>query len=479
MTQWTARTPDNPRPSWPRRRHGEGGCDLSSAGALVDDRYQIVGPIGRGGMGRVVEISRLSDCVRLALKYCDGTTLGRRRLVREAKILGSLMHPHVLSVVDANLVHDPPYYVMPLAADTLQAELSSHGGDLAWSIHVFRQVCLGVQGLHQAGVIHRDLKPANVLRLADSRHVVADLGTAKREPRDSTVLTRTCAILGTLCYLAPEQLMPGGSRQADARTDVFQLGKMLYQMITGRSPAVVEPTALPPGLAHIVVRATSTRPRDRYAEVAALLEAVETYQNSWAENAADRPHHVLEELARRVNNLLAKGSPRKEHEHAFLEAIAGLERLPDDEILDGLDRVPTELLAMLARDNPTRFQAPLAGYARSLERSVARRHYNYADFVARRMQAVFQASRNPDIKAQALEALLIAAVVLNRYAAMAVFKLLLYQIKEAEIALRVAEMLRDHRDYFQEVAPGLRSERLHPILDSVINDLVWIETVSF
>lgn len=72
------------------------------------------------------------------------------------------------------------------------------------------------------------------------------------------------------------------------------------------------------------------------------------------------------------------------------------------------------------------------------------------------MQAVFQASRNPDVKAQALEALLIAAVLLNRYAAMAVFKMLLYQIKDAEIALRVAEMLRDHRDYFQEVAPGLR-----------------------
>ena len=430
-------------------------------------------------MGRVIEISRLADCARLALKYCDGTTLGRRRLVREAKILGSLKHPHVLSVVDANLVHNPPYYVMPLAAETLQAEVSSHGGDLAWSIHVFRQVCLGVQGLHQAGVIHRDLKPANVLRLADGRHVVADLGTAKREPRDSTILTRTSAILGTLCYLAPEQLMPGGSRQADARTDVFQLGKMLYQMITGRSPAVVEPAALPPGLAHIIVRASSTHPADRYAGVAGLLEAVETYQHSVAENAPNHPHLVLEQLARQVDSLSGTGPPRAAHQHAILEAIADLQRLKDDDLLDGLDRVPTDLLSVLAHDNPTQFLAPLTSYARSLERAVARRHFHYADLVARRMQAVFQASRNPDVKAQALEALLIAAVLLNRYAAMAVFKMLLYQIKDAEIALRVAEMLRDHRDYFQEVAPGLRFERLHPILHCVINDLVWIETVSF
>ncbi len=140
---------------------------------------------------------------------------------------------------------------------------------------------------------------------------------------------------------------------------------------------------------------------------------------------------------------------------------------------------PPDLLAVLARDSPGRFLVPLASYARSLERAVARRHFQYADLVAQRMQAVFQASRNPEIKAQALGALLIAAVVLNRYAAMTVFKKLLYQIKDAEIALRVAEMLRDHRDYFQEIAPGLRAERLHPLLGRVINDLVWIETVSF
>ncbi len=247
MTERSALRPSVAKPSWPRGRPTEGACHLWSAGTRIDERYQVVRPIGRGGMGRVVEVARLSDCTRLALKYCDGTTLGKKRLVREAKILGSLKHPHVLCVVDANLAHDPPYYVMPLAADTLQAELPRRGGDVAWSIQVFRQICLGVQGLHQAGVIHRDLKPANVLRLAGQHHVVADLGTAKREPRDSTVLTRTCAILGTLSYLAPEQLMPGGSRHADARTDVFQLGKMLYQMTTGRSPAVVEPAILRAG----------------------------------------------------------------------------------------------------------------------------------------------------------------------------------------------------------------------------------------
>ena len=90
-----------------------------------------------------------------------------------------------------------------------------------------------------------------------------------------------------------------------------------------------------------------------------------------------------------------------------------------------------------------------------------------------------QASRDPELKTLALQAILVAAVVLNRYAAMAAFRLLLYQIQDAETALPVAEMLRAHRDYFQEIAPGLRADRLHPILRSVLDDLDWIETVSF
>ena len=230
-------------------------------------------------MGRVVEVENLADGVHHALKYCDGSPLGKKRLIREARILAGFDHPHLLPVVGSNLSHDPPYFLMPLASSTLEAELGREVGDLSWACGAFRHVCLGVQALHQAGIVHRDLKPANILRLHD-RYVVADLGTGKREPRDSTVLTGTCAILGTLSYLAPEQLMPGGSRHADARTDIYQLGKVLYQMITRRSPAVIDASALPPGLSHIVQRATAARPPDRYPDVAELLEAVEAYHAS-------------------------------------------------------------------------------------------------------------------------------------------------------------------------------------------------------
>jgi hypothetical protein len=118
-------------------------------------------------------------------------------------------------------------------------------------------------------------------------------------------------------------------------------------------------------------------------------------------------------------------------------------------------------------------------YARSLELGISRRHFGYADLVARRMTAVVQSSRDPEAKTWALRAVLVAAVVLNRYAAMDALKRLLNQIRDPATALPVAEMLRAHRDYLQEIAPGLQPERLHPALRTVVDELVWIETVTF
>lgn len=479
MTTGSAETLDAPGTSTPREGRSSAELTLFNVGGLIDGRYLVVHPVGRGGMGRVVEVERTSDRRRLALKYCDGSVLGRKRLVREARILAGLEHPHLVPVLDANFDLDPPYFVMPLAAGTLEAELLERAGDLTWALSAFRQICAGVGALHDTGVVHRDLKPANVLRMADRRYVVADLGTGKREPRDSTILTRTCTILGTLSYLAPEQLMPGGSRRADARTDIFQLGKILYEMATGRSPAVIEPGLLPRGLSHIVRRATAPRVDDRYPDVAALDTAVESFQESSGEPDAADPGSVLERLSTRVGWLIEAGLYRGEYRLDILHALADLDGIEPAAVLDAFDRVPTRVLEDLARQRPAQLLPPLKTYARGLERAVARRHFHYADLVARRMRSVILASRDADLQATALQSILVAAVGLNRYAAMAAVRFLLYEIRDPGIALAVAEMLRAHRDYFQEIAPGLRPDRLHPILRSVLDDLDWIETVSF
>ena len=181
----------------------------------------------------------------------------------------------------------------------------------------------------------------------------------------------------------------------------------------------------------------------------------------------------------RVKRLLEAELYHGEFQHEILAALADLDRLEPAEALGVFDSVPTGLLARMGRERPVLFVSPLNTYARSVEHVSSRRHYEYADFVARRMKAVVQASAQPRGDHGVLKALLIASVVLNRYAAMAVLKRLLVQIDDVRIAVPVAEMLRAHRDYFHEIAPGLHADRLHPILRSVLDELVWIETVSF
>jgi serine/threonine protein kinase len=452
---------------------------LFNRGGLIDGRFEVVRRIGRGGMGTVLEVARVGDRRHLALKYCDGGPLGRRRLIREARILANLSHPHVLPVLHTGFSHDPPYFVMPLAVDTLEADLRRAGRDRSWALRVFRQICLGVQGLHRAGVVHRDLKPSNILRLEDGRYVVADLGTAKREPRHSTVLTRTCAVLGTLTYLAPEQLMPGGSRQADERTDIYQLGKLLYQLLTGRSPAVIEPAILPAGLEHVVLRATATRPHDRYPAVATLLDAIDAYEASPGPAHGVSLSRTLARLGQQALPLLAAGSDWEPCRREILDNLAALDRLDPSDRIDALDQLPTTVLVALAQSDPAVLLARLNDHARSLERHAAHRPFDYADHVARRTRHLVQTTQNPAVAARALQALLVTSVALNRYAAMGAFRLLLYQVRQADVALAVAEMLREHRDYLQEIAPGLNPRRLHPILAQVLSDLDWIETVSF
>jgi serine/threonine protein kinase len=452
---------------------------LLTKGAIIDRRYEIMRPIGQGGMGRVVEVRRIGHGLHLALKYCDSRSPRRKRMVREVRLLQSLDHAHLVPVLDANLDHDPPYFIMPLALSTLEDELHDHAGDFLWSIDVFRQICLGVQALHASGVVHRDLKPANVLRLDDGRHVVADLGTAKREPRDSTVLTRTCAVLGTLAYLAPEQLLPGGCREAGASTDVYQLGKILYQMITSCLPVVVEPSMLPWGLDHIILRATATQPAERYATVTDLLVAVDTYEASACGQEPEHPSTVLERLAWDLHRRSETKQYRGEHRDDILGSLSSLGRLESDDLADAFDRLPAEVLATLARDMPRQFLPPFHKCTQGMERTAAHRDFAYADVLAQRMKAVIQATRDPKIQTCALQSLLVAAVVLNRYSAMATVRQLLYQITRPEIALPVAEMLRAHRDYLHEIVPGLCVDRLHPILRGVVDELEWIETVSF
>jgi serine/threonine protein kinase len=422
-------------------------------------------------MGSVLRVERVSDGRPLALKYCHLAGSERKRFEREVRIMERVRHPHVVPIAHANLEHDPPYFVMPLAEGSLLGAHDRLQASEAEALAVFGKICAGVQALHASGIIHRDIKPANVLRFAGGRIAVADFGLAKMDTRDSTILTQTGAFYGTFVYSAPEQHLPAGMREADVRTDICQLGKMLYQMLTGRSPVLIEHDALPRGLAHIVQRATSAHPEDRYQTLGELLDALRYYELS--KDPAKNAREALESLVLQAEDLLRRHEYRAENLSAILGLLLhlDLDRHGPRTIIEFFDRLPRAVLPVLAGEFAREFLPALRTYASAIQARVASYSFAYADAVAGRMRSVFVHSRSTEVKTAALEITLIAAAELNRFAAMNVFNLLLANIKDGDLAIAVGEMLRVQARHYQKVSEQVPPGRLHPAIRAVQSDL--------
>jgi GAF domain-containing protein len=256
----------------------------------VDARWRLERRLGRGGMGTVYEATDLRLGRRVALKFMHATTLGddgaRRRFEREARALARLQHPHLVSLFDfGNAGAAGAYLVMELVTGpSLRDELRGNTPLAPAAIaDWFDQILDAVAFAHRNGVIHRDLKPENIV-LTGERGAwdakVLDFGVARfRLPgqAESIELTETGAIVGTLAYMAPEQVL---GLRVDERADVFALGVILVETLTGRHPfrrvdadrtiaAILgEPVTLggedgPPADLEAILRDTLAKERDR------------------------------------------------------------------------------------------------------------------------------------------------------------------------------------------------------------------------
>lgn len=209
--------------------------------------YEILAPLGAGGMGEVYRARHHQLDREVAVKVLPSRLLGdegaQKRFAREAKMLATLSHPNIMAIYDF-ITEGDQYCVVAelLEGETLRTRLS--GGILQWrrATEIGAAIAEGLAGAHAKGVIHRDLKPDNVFLTADGRVKVLDFGLARAlpfaSPDDDTAptamhLTTPGTVLGTVGYMSPEQARGAA---ADGRSDVFSLGCVMYEMVAGRSP---------------------------------------------------------------------------------------------------------------------------------------------------------------------------------------------------------------------------------------------------
>lgn len=286
---------------------------------LEGTNYRPIKLLGSGAMGEVylAEHVRLRKqvVVKILLPHLGGNVEERFRL--EAQALARLRHANIVEVLDCDVAGDGhPFLVMEhLEGEPLDLYLSSAGGHLPRqeALEVMRQTLGGLHAVHEAGFVHRDVKPSNLFRCADGRIKLLDFGVIKLaeavtsiEPLE--VQTREGMVVGTPKYMAPEQ---AAGKKVDRRTDVYAAAVVLYLLLTGRTPFehhlgladmlkahVLEPPKPPsevapagqhvqPGLDAAVLRALSKRPRDRFDTALAFAAALQSFDATYCELAAE------------------------------------------------------------------------------------------------------------------------------------------------------------------------------------------------
>ncbi len=198
-------------------------------GTMLNNRYRIDAKLGEGGMGVVYKAHDTLLDRPVAIKFLSPQVVGggSERVLREARAVAQLDHPHIVAVYDAGKIDGQPFIVMQLIAGKSLREVSVSRDE---AIDVARQVCLALDYAHRKGLIHRDIKPENIM-VTDGRIVkLMDFGLARSEGR--TRLTQAGMLVGTVAYMAPEQVLRG---ETDARSDLYSLGPHYTSSATART----------------------------------------------------------------------------------------------------------------------------------------------------------------------------------------------------------------------------------------------------
>ncbi len=281
-------------------------------GRVVNDRFRIVSLLARGGMGKVYRAEQAPLGREVALKVLNPTYSGEndpefhKRFFLEASTCSKLTHPNTVTIFDYGRTDDDIYYIAMelLEGRTLHRALREEGPfSPERAMLILRQICRSLREAHGLGVIHRDLKPANVYLVKHGDEgdfvKVLDFGLVKNVDDTGEDLTQTGLFMGSPKYMSPEQIR---GERADARADIYSLGVMLYEMLTGKVPFdrpnsvnilmahVHEPPpsfdetrpglALPAGIESLVMKALSKQPDDRFASMDELLAAMKQLNSS-------------------------------------------------------------------------------------------------------------------------------------------------------------------------------------------------------
>ncbi len=293
-------------------------------GRKLDGRYLIESLIGVGGMANVYKGRDIRTGNEIAVKVLKEEFLGNEELVRrfknESKAISILDHPNIVKVYDVSVTDQLQYIVMEyIDGITLKEYLKQRGGALTWKevVHFATQVLSALEHAHSKGIVHRDVKPQNIMLQADGSIKMMDFGIARFSRAQSQTISDKA--IGSVHYISPEQAK---GDHTDARTDIYSVGVMLYEMLSGKLPfdgtgtvsiaimqisekpkplAEVAPN-VPEGLRQITEKAMEKDPAARYQSAAEMLAAIKAFKQNpsirfeYEYNTQDSPSKTISKV---------------------------------------------------------------------------------------------------------------------------------------------------------------------------------------
>jgi serine/threonine protein kinase len=405
-------------------------------------RYRKNTKINSGGFGVVYRAVRVEDGEIVAFKELTATGVSgddRQRFIREVKIQAKLQHVNVVSILGYNLETDPPWFVMPLARTNLRDEIPSLQGNLQRAANIFLQILDGTEHAHKNGIVHRDLKPENVLFFDDPFEddvvKIADFGLGKRLDYDSITITKSSENMGTAAYMPPEQFTD--FKHVDHRADIYSLGKILYEMLTGRLPLHVDlkHPSIPGGYIFIITTCIEHDLNIRYQSIKEIRDdfLLLTTSPKKFEKPVQRAEEILNELLGGVSDdtLLLK-----ELDELF-------QSQEDDEILytKVFPRLPRLVIEHYHAKIKHKFYQRLQRFDQFVSGSLP---FNYTDVVADFYKTVYEITGDDGIKRLVIARLLDMGHSHNRYYVRSILATILQSIKSETEALLARDVLHNN-----------------------------------
>ena len=374
-----------------------------------------------------------------------------------------LDHPNIIKVLLSNLDADPPVFVMPLAECNLNDILPDLRQNEERRRFIFQQILEGIQYAHESGVIHRDIKPQNILIMKGDRIAITDFGIGRFLVRDTTTLTMQGDQFGTIAYAAPEQL--ADFSQTDVRSDIYALGKILYQTLSSRPVfPVLNLTGLEGKYVYIIQKCVDNDPDKRYQTVGELIADFQLLTQK--EFNIESPTQLAQKLVGEIVDPFSETVNSK-----GLEELAKLfMENPDNEdlYLEVLPKMPDEIISKLIISHNTSFLSIIQTYDGYVSGNLA---FSYCDTVARFYEKIFWEVDNFQIKRLVFSRLLDMGSSHNRFYVRDVMARMVHEIKDVGLARMILDVYRNNTNATQWASASINLDKVHPLIRDGIREI--------